>query len=94
MDVLRITRIIKRKLRKCQAEICQQGCSSTAAASFIVRPSDFFGPGWRQVVFAGHDSFAGPGFEFQAGAFGNLAAGLRGGFPRGSTSRDEMRIGT
>jgi hypothetical protein len=44
-----------------------------AAVSFIVRASDLFGAGWRQVVFAGHDFFAGPGFEFQAGAFGNLA---------------------
>ena len=34
----------------------------------------------RQVVFAGHDAFAGFGFEFQPGTFGNLAAGLGGGF--------------
>jgi hypothetical protein len=50
-----------------------------AAFSFIVRPSYSFGAGWRQVVFAGHDFSAGPGFQFQAGGFGNLAAGLGSG---------------
>ena len=34
----------------------------------------------RQGVFSGHDAFAGLVFEFEAGALGNLAAGLCGRF--------------
>ena len=34
----------------------------------------------RQVVLASHDAFAGLGFEFEAGTFGNFATGLGGGF--------------
>ena len=65
---------------------CKHGvkrCGSSTAVSFSVRPSDFFGAAERQVVFTGHDAFAGLGFEFQAGAFGNFPASLRGGLVLG-----------
>ena len=54
-------------------------CFLLAGDLFIVGPSDFFGAGWRQVIFAGDDILAGFGFEFQAGAFGDFAAGFGGG---------------
>ncbi len=56
---------------------------------FIVRPPDCFGAARWQVVFAGHDFFAGLGFEFQADASGNLAAGLRGGLVFGHAGGDD-----
>ena len=40
--------------------------------------TDPFDIAWRQVVFTGHDIFAGLCFEFQTGAFRNFPAGLRG----------------
>lgn len=47
---------------------------------FIVRCLEGLGISRRQVVFAVHNAFAGLAFEFEAGAFGNPAAGLGGGF--------------
>jgi hypothetical protein len=64
-----------------------------AAGSFIVRALDFFRAGWRQVVFAGHDFFAGPGFEFQAGAFANLRGGLVFGHSGGSSGLGYLVFG-
>jgi len=51
---------------------------AAGGALFIESLADTFGVHRRQKIFAGHDFPASRGFEFQAGAFGDLAARLRG----------------
>ena len=53
-------------------------------ALFVFHPADHFGSTIRrQEVLAGHDFPAGRGFKFQAGAFRNLTASLRGNLAGG-----------
>lgn len=51
-----------------------------AAGSIFKDTLDVLGFAGGQVVLASHDAFAGFGFEFQPGTFGNVAADLGGGF--------------